>query len=143
MPISLQRNSKKGRAWGRGSVFNELVGGHIELVGIIACAARFAFLPFDVLTDGPVLCPIQRFTEHPCPTCGVTRSVHCLAQGEFSRAWELNPAGFLVVLAAVKHASVLALKTKSWTRFLSYRFLDLTILVGFFGLGFLRHFGVL
>ncbi len=129
--------------WACGSAFRDLIRDHTELVAIIACGALFAVLPLDVLSDAPVLCPIRRFTEHPCPTCGVTRSVLCLTQGEFSRAWELNPAGFLLVLAVVKHVCARMFRTRSWAMFLRYQFLDIMVLIGFFGFGFLHYFGAL
>lgn len=47
--------------------------------------------------DGPILCPIRLLTGFPCPGCGGTRAIGAICNGQFERAWELNPLSFLVV----------------------------------------------
>lgn len=37
----------------------------------------------------------------PCPNCGMTRSVLLTLHGDFGAAWQLNPAGVLMVLGTV------------------------------------------
>jgi len=56
-------------------------------IGLLAlCAARF--LP--VLTFLPS-CPFNELTGIPCPTCGATRSVIHLAQGDLLSSIAVNP----------------------------------------------------
>ena len=51
---------------------------------------------------GVPTCPVRLLTGRPCPTCGTTRSVVAIISGDFGHAWELNPIGFVVVLAFAK-----------------------------------------
>jgi len=49
----------------------------------------------------PDLCLFHRWTGHPCPGCGITRSVVCLAHGHIAEALRFHPLapiafGFLV-----------------------------------------------
>jgi hypothetical protein len=41
------------------------------------------------------LCMLKNITGIPCPACGTTRSVTSLAKGEFSKAFLINPLGYL------------------------------------------------
>jgi len=43
-------------------------------------------------------CTIKAATGHPCPSCGLTRSIMFLYQGEIEKSREYHPAGFLVVI---------------------------------------------
>jgi len=48
--------------------------------------------------DRPVeLCLIKRYTGIPCPTCGFTRGVLSVLQGNVVRAWLYNPLLFSVL----------------------------------------------
>jgi hypothetical protein len=71
-----------------------LVYGGIALLAL--CAARF--LP--VLTFLPS-CPFNELTGIPCPTCGATRSVVHLAQGDILSSLGVNPLTSLCFIAAV------------------------------------------
>jgi hypothetical protein len=66
-----------------------------------------------------------------------------VAQGAFGRAWELNPAGFLVVLALAKRVCELAIMARGRSWRLNHWSIDLVMLAGFFGFSFLRYFGAL
>jgi len=46
-------------------------------------------------------CTFKAFTGIPCPTCGTTRLLTHLANGDLAGAFELNPAVALVVVAAI------------------------------------------
>ena len=52
-------------------------------------------------SQGPIVCPIRLLTNIPCPACGTTRSIGSIAIGDFDRAWNLNPLGYLVYLLAI------------------------------------------
>jgi len=46
----------------------------------------------------PESCTFKQLTGVGCPGCGLTRCFICLMDGEFARAWEFNPGGFLFLL---------------------------------------------
>lgn len=52
-------------------------------------------------TQGPVLCPFKLLTGMDCPTCGTTRGVAALLNGDISSAWSYNPLSFVVALLFV------------------------------------------
>ena len=52
-------------------------------------------------SQGPIICPVRLLTNIPCPACGTTRSIGSIAIGDFDRAWNLNPLGYLVYLLAI------------------------------------------
>lgn len=43
-------------------------------------------------------CAIMETAGAPCATCGLTRSLHTLYRGEFSRSRAYHPSGWLVAL---------------------------------------------
>ncbi len=49
-------------------------------------------------------CPVVIFCGFPCPGCGITRAAVCLITGRWQRAWQLNPAVFLLAVTAVYFA---------------------------------------
>lgn len=42
--------------------------------------------------SGRTLCPVARIFGIPCPGCGMTRALGCLLTGNFTGAWQWNPA---------------------------------------------------
>ena len=55
-------------------------------------------------------CSFKQHFGHPCPTCGMTRSVILSLHGEIAQAWQVNPAGILLVLGiALFSAAMLVL----------------------------------
>jgi len=114
-----------------------------QLVGIIAIGALFAAIPIELLEEGPVLCPIRRFTDNPCPTCGVTRSVASLAHGNFVQAWQFNPAGFFLVLAAASQVFAQVFRSTVWAKIFTHMAFELSVFIAFIGAAFLRYFGIL
>jgi hypothetical protein len=44
------------------------------------------------------LCLIKKTTGIPCPSCGSTRAVVLISQGDFIQALHVNPIGFIVVI---------------------------------------------
>jgi len=88
--------------------------------GLIAIALLAAFvlpaarpLPFD-------LCVLHRLTGLPCLTCGLTRSVCFLLQGDPRASLAFHPAGGLVVLLLAVRASWRACEA-AWGRLLAPR----------------------
>jgi len=52
-----------------------------------------------VLLSGVVHCPIALVLGVPCPGCGTTRAARALLACDFSRAFRIQPAAPIVVLA--------------------------------------------
>lgn len=46
------------------------------------------------------VCPILILSGHPCPTCGITRSVFYVLKFDFSRYFLYNPFAVPVIFAA-------------------------------------------
>ena len=55
----------------------------------------------ESFTQGLVLCPFKLLTGMDCPTCGTTRGVAALLNGDISSAWSYNPLSFVVALLFV------------------------------------------
>lgn len=68
-------------------------------------------------------CQMLESTGVPCPACGITTSVTLAAQGEFARAWFVQPIGWLLawltpllaILAAWQHRQAQDL-AELWSR---------------------------
>ncbi len=70
---------------------------------LIACIAGYIWLYFNLSKDyilgGQVeACLIKHVTNIPCPSCGTTRSVVSIVNGDFIAALALNPLGYLIAL---------------------------------------------
>lgn len=63
------------------------------LLAGLAVGLSFCFSP-ETLPQLP-LCPFHAATGLPCPGCGLTRAFCAISHGEFVRAWEFNPFGFV------------------------------------------------
>jgi hypothetical protein len=71
--------------------------GRIEfgvIYGITAILALVAARVLPVLDMAPA-CVFREIAGIPCPTCGATRSLVCLAHGDFSGALAMNPLAAL------------------------------------------------
>lgn len=69
----------------------------------IACIAGYIWLYFSVTNEiteikSVEVCLIKYATNIPCPSCGTTRSMISLIKGNFIKALNLNPIGYLVTL---------------------------------------------
>jgi len=53
------------------------------------------------------VCGLRSRLGLPCPTCGITRSVVLSLHGELGRAWQLAPAGPVVVFGLLAFAAAL------------------------------------
>ena len=64
----------------------------ITLLIHLAAAALFALWLF--LTG----CPLHKLTGLPCPGCGMSRALFCLAKLDFAGAWYYHPLVFFLPL---------------------------------------------
>ncbi|MFK5924288.1 MAG: DUF2752 domain-containing protein [Verrucomicrobiota bacterium] len=46
------------------------------------------------------ICPVKNLTDIPCPTCGGTRALLSLSQGQLSQAFSFNPLITLLLLSS-------------------------------------------
>jgi hypothetical protein len=72
---------------------NQLRVAAVSLVGVAAV--------WPVLPHPPIACPLRALTGIPCPLCGMTRACVAAVQGHLGTSLAFNPAGVLLVLAAV------------------------------------------
>ena len=91
-----------------------IFGGIAVLGAAVVGLFQIDRLPFTV-------CYLKAFTGIPCPTCGSTRAVGCLAHGDLTGAFAMNPLATAALLALVPWALAdLALLTRG-------RALDLSV----------------
>lgn len=55
------------------------------------------FLKYDTLQ----ICLVKNITTIPCPSCGTTRSMISMFQGDFIQAMLINPFGLLVAITMI------------------------------------------
>lgn len=71
-------------------------------IGVLVLAATMRSEgPSDVFLPGmkvalPDICLTKSVLGVPCPGCGMTRSFISIAHGQWRRAWDFNPASFLM-----------------------------------------------
>ena len=68
---------------------------------LIACFSGFIYLILTIYFAQSNLygvCIIKNVTGIPCPSCGTTRAVQLLLQGNVLASLQMNPFGILVVL---------------------------------------------
>jgi Protein of unknown function (DUF2752) len=71
---------------------------------LTACITGYAWLGINIGKQSsggsavPEVCLFKRMTDIPCPSCGSTRSVTHLLNGDFSSAFMVNPMGMLISL---------------------------------------------
>lgn len=70
---------------------------------LIACLAGYIWLYFNITKNlaeskSVEVCLIKHTTNLPCPSCGSTRSIISLTNGDFVGAFNLNPFGYLIAL---------------------------------------------
>lgn len=67
---------------------------------ILACMTGWAWIKFNTAsTSAPAettVCIFKHVTNVPCPSCGTTRSVVTLMEGDVMEAFLTNPFGLLV-----------------------------------------------
>lgn len=69
-----------------------------SIIGL-ACASGFLWLAaasFFPHVSGFGICPFKHATGIPCPSCGVTRAVKLLLEGDLWHSLLMNPFGIIV-----------------------------------------------
>ena len=56
-------------------------------------------------------CPFRSFTGIPCPSCGTTRALQYLIQGQFLKAIYTNPLGIIAIFAMFIYAIIWGIDT--------------------------------
>ena len=75
----------------------------LYLIMFIACIAGYAWLGWNLshssaLTGSVEGCFIKNTTNMPCPSCGSTRGVMALTQGNFAEALSTNPFSYIIAV---------------------------------------------
>jgi len=75
----------------------------LYLLIYIACFAGYVWIYLGLTNDfiqkkSVQVCPIKYITNIPCPSCGSTRSVILLTQGNFIEAFRINPLGYIIAI---------------------------------------------
>lgn len=92
----------------------------------LACVAGYVWMFFNLQTQdlhGPGVCMIKNATGIPCPSCGSTRSIVALLQGDFLNAIYLNPLGILIlsIMVVLPLWLIADVVTKRDSLFISYK----------------------
>jgi Protein of unknown function (DUF2752) len=69
----------------------------VVAAGLVGAAAAWPLLP----VHPPLGCPLRALTGIPCPFCGMTRACVAAMHGHLGASLAFNPAGVLVILAAL------------------------------------------
>jgi len=90
---------------------------------------------FSVPKGENTICMLRRLTGMPCPTCGATRSLRALGQGEVAAAVRFHPLGplyFGLLLVAMVRSAGIAIRGRTWlegaARLLVWSLLPLVVL---------------
>jgi hypothetical protein len=72
----------------------------LYIILLLACTAGYFWLYINTgnasNTTNFEVCLVKHVTGIPCPSCGTTRSITSISQGNFAQAIRLNPLGFIV-----------------------------------------------
>lgn len=79
----------------------------VTLVGVAAFAALL-FLPLDSLAALMPDCRFRELTGTPCATCGITRGVVALGEGDWRAALRCNPLLIAALVTFLAYAVVAA-----------------------------------
>jgi hypothetical protein len=107
----------------------------VRLAGgvMLGAAALKAMLPLHA----GIPCPLRTLTGIPCPLCGMTTSVTDTVQMKWGSAVAANPAGVLIVLAAILLLAAPRLKAVDVPRWLPHAALTLMWMWELFRFGIL------
>jgi len=74
----------------------------LYLFVIIACVFGYIWILYQLLTENQnnniTICYFKNITKYPCPSCGSTRSVLSIFQGNIIKSILINPLGNIVFL---------------------------------------------
>lgn len=73
----------------------------LYVVLFAACWVGYIWLYYHTYTSDETtyhMCFIKSISDIPCPSCGTTRSILLLTQGNFVKAFLLNPLGYLAAI---------------------------------------------
>ncbi len=70
---------------------------------LLACSSGYMWLYYHISTNlnensSGEVCMLKSVTGVPCPSCGSTRSVVALLEGNFFEALSLNPIGYILAI---------------------------------------------
>jgi hypothetical protein len=113
-------------------------------LGALALVLLTAALPSQ--GAGIQICFFKYLTGLPCPGCGLTRSFSCILHGNFARAYEYHPFGYVLLPIFLLAASTLFLPANRRSqlehfvrsRQLRLRLVYLTFIYGFITFGAVR-----
>jgi hypothetical protein len=71
---------------------------YIFLLIIIGLGYGWLIYSNNEQTTKPISCLFKKVTDYPCPSCGTTRSVSLLLNGQFQQAVFMNPFGYIVAV---------------------------------------------
>ncbi len=76
------------------------------LLLFVLCTAGYVYLYISFVAhntnSSPLeFCLVKKVAHVPCPSCGSTRAILTLAQGEFKAALLLNPLGYLSAIGLI------------------------------------------
>ena len=79
---------------------------NLYMLVLIACVAGYLWLAFNIhqetnKVDGVEACLFKRFTNLPCPSCGSTRAILLLTNGNLANALYANPVGFILAFILI------------------------------------------
>jgi hypothetical protein len=69
---------------------------------LLACLAGYIWIYFGIIHGIYQkiffeVCLLKKITNLPCPSCGTTRSVAAILNGDFGQAFLINPLGFIAI----------------------------------------------
>lgn len=111
--------TEKSGPGGRHGLFPPLMGKLLAdrktaaALGLTAICLIF----FQMLGIPGWLCPLDSVLGHPCPGCGLTRSIGLLASGQWSDAVQIHPFAPLAAAAIILLGMTSILPVKWRTRF--------------------------
>lgn len=78
----------------------------LYLIIFIACAAGYIWLFFNLYSNktdhqSVEVCIVKKVANIPCPSCGSTRSLISILNGEFGKAILYNPLGYIIAFIMI------------------------------------------
>ena len=99
---------------------------------LIACFSGFIYFLYHLQDSGNThfgVCIIKQVTGFPCPSCGTTRAVQLLLQGDVLASLQMNPFGIFVAIIMIFAPFWIAFDVifKRDTLYQSYKKMEITI----------------